>query len=579
MRWILVLLVCLVSPVTAFAQANLSKEELTLLTFIDSPDLHSQNPAQRSELLDRDGNVIGYVWRMAPIVERVGLRHAIYAPGFDAQATQAPAVAGSVRSYLELAQQLKVGSASSDNNFPMELIENRNSIVWMIDYLDRQATVQDNSEALQALLQKNNYLTDVGAYNSVLYGYSMGGLIGRHALLSLEDRGSQHNVGAYVSLDAPHRGAFLPPAIEAYSRTLNAMIRNDFSKNTIGTFIRDDIKQVVDSFNSAAARQMLGVYIGRSTPTYKSWPSGNKTNRWRELESYYQSLIADNDLARHPSFYRLREELVDMGSYPTLPLNIGVSFGRADGEMLMPAHQRSHTPLNFRVNLSGNVQLLKAELNSTRGYKLCRVETTGLERSRSCPNLGFYDQHLESVFVGPGSTVNSFGKLFKYVQASELDSNGLRVSGHVDDGEDQLTFVPMVSAFDDKGWARDYPYKAPIGALQTPFDVVIADRSLALDEPGTHQVITKNIINQIMGRIYSSNAHTTQKIRIGGIGNGPASSPSSSYWSKAGVFNIVRYIVPSSVRELPVVVDAQSERFMSRQRDDKSVLAATLSAW
>ena len=286
MRWIFVLFVSLVASVTAIAQEglpqeglpqeglpqeslpqeNLSKEELTLLTFIDNPDLQSQNPKQRSELLDGDGNVIGYVWRMAPIVEWAGLRHAIYAPGFDAQATQTPAVAGSVRSYLELAQQLKVGSASSGNNFPMELIQNRNNIVWMIDYLDRQAAVQDNSEAMQALLQKNDYLTGVGANNSILYGYSMGGLISRHALLSLEDSGTQHNVGAYISLDAPHRGAFLPPALEAYSRTLNSMIKNDFSKNTVGAFIREDIKQVVAIFNSAAARQMLGIYIGRSTP-------------------------------------------------------------------------------------------------------------------------------------------------------------------------------------------------------------------------------------------------------------------------------------------------------------------------
>ncbi len=469
--------------------------------------------------------------------------------------------------------------------------------MWLLDYLDRRGAVQKNSKAIQALLQSERYLGDVDGSNSILYSYSMGGHISRHALLSLERSRTGHSVGAYVSLETPHRGAFLPPSIEAYLRTLNSMMRDDFTKNTVGSFLRKDVKRAVAAFGSAAVRQLLGIYIGKSTPQYKSWPSGRKTNRWRQLEKYYQSLIADNKLARHPSFYRLREELVDMGSYPTSSLNIGVSFGRADGEKHMPAHRRSFSPVEFRVDLLSDIRILKAKLKSIRGKKLCRVETTSLQKGRSCPNLGLYGQHLESVFVGAGSSINSFGKLLELARASTENSSnalkdelglaglygqpatwsflgGVQVSGHVDEGEERLTFVPMVSAFDDKGWARDYPHHAAIGALQTPFDVVIADRDLAQGEPGLHTVITVDVINQIIVRIFSSDAYTKQKSRSK---SDSANSPTSTYWN-AGVFNALRYIIPSSVRELPVVSDKQSERKMSVQRDDKSVIAATLPA-
>ena len=177
MRWIFALIITVVS-VAAIAQENLSTEELTLLTFIDNPELGSQDPEQRIELRDGAQRIVGYAWRMAPAIERPGLRHAIFAPGFDTQPTENPAAAGTVRSYLELAKQLSVGWEYSGRNFPMELIQDRGSIVWLVDYLDRRGAVEENSKAIQALLQSNDFLADVGANNSILYGYSMGGLIG-----------------------------------------------------------------------------------------------------------------------------------------------------------------------------------------------------------------------------------------------------------------------------------------------------------------------------------------------------------------------------------------------------------------
>lgn len=599
MRWMIGVILCGVFVSKAFSQGGLSWEERVLLAYIDVTDTSRANTSARIELLNEAGDqLVGYAWRMAPQQESPNMHHAIYAPGFDATISNTQSAAGSLRSYLDFAKQLSVGSETSGRNFPTELIQKQNNIVWLVDYLDRRGDVEYNSLAIQSLLRNPNYLADVSQKKSILYGYSMGGLVSRHALLSLEERGQPHNVGAYVSLDVPHRGAFLPPSLEAYARTLDSMLQDGLAAHTVAGFIHADVKRVVKAYDSAAARQSLGIYIGKATPRYKSWPSGSKTGQWRNLEKYYKSLIADNDLARHPTFYKLREKLVDMGSYPSLPINIGVSFGRADGQRLMAPHSRAATIANFRVETTGGIKLLSAELNSIRGHKLCRVETTSFEQGRSCPNLGLYGQHLESVFVGPGSTVDSFSKLSQAVSpgagvtaVNEIQtffglagvttiphSGGLGIDFQINKVEDRLSFVPIVSAFDGKGWARDFPFNQSIDSLEIPFDIAIADASLANGEPGSHTVITENVLDQIASRLSMSNAYTNQKTRGGLVAAESVASPTSSYWSHTGKFNTLRYIIPKSIRELPVVSDAKVEKALSTNRDDRSVIAAVLSA-
>ncbi len=578
MRCLIGWFLCLTFSTATLGQGNLTWEEHLLLSFIGVSDTNTPNPSARIELYNQRGDqLVGYAWRMAPSAELANTQHAIFAPGFDAQAIRQTSPAGSIRSYLELAKQLSVGWKTSGKNFPTELVQNQNNIVWLIDYLDRRASVQANSKAVQALLRHPEYKAGIGRKKSVLYGYSMGGLVARHALLFMEDQGLSHNVGAYVSLDAPHRGAFLPPALETSARTINSMIRNGLSKHAIGTFIREDIKQLVAAFDSDAARQLLGIYIGRATPKYKYWPGGSTSSRWKNLEHYYKSLIANNDLARHPAFFNLREELVDMGSYPALTLNIGVSFGRADGARLMPPYKRSTKPASINIDLPGNTQILSVNMNSIRGYKLCRIETTSFESGRSCPNLGLLGQSLESVFVSPGSTSASFSALTDNINALPA-SDGVDIRVRVDAGEERLTFIPMVSAFDSEGWARDFPNNRPIGSLRIPFDVAIADTGLAPGEPGSHTVITSDIIKQITARLFTSSAYSTQKSRAGGDASDSFASPTSNFWTQAGNFNIWRYISPNSIRDLPVISNAKASAApLLRRRDDNAVTAAIIS--
>jgi Secretion system C-terminal sorting domain len=71
----------------------------------------------------------------------------------------------------------------------------------------------DNTNVVKDLLKQIN-LKKQGNFESVIIGESMGGLLTRMALKQLENEKYDHKVGLYVSFDAPHQGANIPPGYQ-----------------------------------------------------------------------------------------------------------------------------------------------------------------------------------------------------------------------------------------------------------------------------------------------------------------------------------------------------------------------------
>ena len=71
---------------------------------------------------------------------------------------------------------------------------------------DNAAVVKDLIKQINSQKQKN--------FESIVIGESMGGLLSRMALKQLENENYDHKVGLYVSFDAPHQGANIPPGIQ-----------------------------------------------------------------------------------------------------------------------------------------------------------------------------------------------------------------------------------------------------------------------------------------------------------------------------------------------------------------------------
>jgi len=83
----------------------------------------------------------------------------------------------------------------------------------VLDFDDATDHIERNAHALVALLAELSSTLPPGA-TAALVGPSMGGLVARYALAWMEAHGQPHRVRAFVSFDAPHRGANIPLGIQ-----------------------------------------------------------------------------------------------------------------------------------------------------------------------------------------------------------------------------------------------------------------------------------------------------------------------------------------------------------------------------
>jgi hypothetical protein len=117
-------------------------------------------------------------------------------------------------------------------------------------------------------------------------GFSMGGIVARYALAKMELRRMDHRVGVYLSIDSPHRGAWVPIGLQAFAHYLAPV--DD-------TYLRQ--------IGSPAAQQMLWRYLDGVNGTPKESPLRTE----------------------------FTEQLQQVGSWPRIPRLLGVSSGRGDG--------------------------------------------------------------------------------------------------------------------------------------------------------------------------------------------------------------------------------------------------------
>ena len=103
---------------------------------------------------------------------------------------------------------------------------------------------------------------------NVVMGLSMGGLVARYALRTMEVAGKDHQTWKYISVDAPHKGANVPVSVQAAVRQLEDLnLKVFFVKVLSATDISSDLKGAINLLNSKAAKQML-IYQVTKDMTY-----------------------------------------------------------------------------------------------------------------------------------------------------------------------------------------------------------------------------------------------------------------------------------------------------------------------
>jgi hypothetical protein len=92
--------------------------------------------------------------------------------------------------------------------------------------------IQRNAYVLQAVIDWVNEQKGIAGSTAqnVVLGQSMGGLIARYALRDMENNSEDHDTSLYISHDAPHQGAHIPPGILHMGRH----IANEFLQTPLG---------------------------------------------------------------------------------------------------------------------------------------------------------------------------------------------------------------------------------------------------------------------------------------------------------------------------------------------------------
>lgn len=91
-----------------------------------------------------------------------------------------------------------------------DFIELNNYDYIYVDWRESGEYIQANANTLIKVLEEIKSMSDENSEPILLVGHSMGGLIARYALKSMENQNKTHGVGTYVSYDTPHLGANLP---------------------------------------------------------------------------------------------------------------------------------------------------------------------------------------------------------------------------------------------------------------------------------------------------------------------------------------------------------------------------------
>ncbi|WP_049580382.1 esterase/lipase family protein [Streptomyces sp. SBT349] len=219
----------------------------------------------------------------------------------------------------------------------------------LVGYRERSRPVLDNARVAIECINRT-IAERYGNAPLTVGGFSMGGVIMRYALAKMEHDRVDHQTDLYLSYDAPHRGAWIPIALQALAHFLIAT---------------PDLSQQI---NSPAARELL----------------------WRHLAT------PDGTPAEDPMRTRLLAELAKVGGWPVRPRRLGASNGGPFGNGVAPG-----------------VDALRVTTGWFTGTTL-RTQSAGKDQEvallkGACAAEAILTDGLPELDGAPGGTLESFG--------------------------------------------------------------------------------------------------------------------------------------------------------------------------
>lgn len=161
-----------------------------------------------------------------------------------------------------------------------------------VDWENNEASIEENGELLIQIINWVNSIKN-GDEPNVVMGESMGGLVARYALRTMEISGTSHQTAIYISYDSPHQGVNVPIGAQylaAYARDFASrykFVMKWIAASPIGTIEGKpiaDYLSLLDKYIYSAgtsANQMMCSHIDKSfnlsNTDHINWQ--NKLNR------------------------------------------------------------------------------------------------------------------------------------------------------------------------------------------------------------------------------------------------------------------------------------------------------------
>ena len=179
---------------------------------------------------------------------------------------------------------------NSSNEKMVEKLLSQGYDLVMVNHHNGFDAIQRNGLSLVTLMEDINYETG-GKEPNILIGASMGGLVSRYALNSMEQNSKRHNVKLFVSFDSPQEGANVPLGLQSLVRFFAEGVPVD-----VGV-----AKNAWAIINTKAARQML---------------------------LYHRTMVQSNQVLESSERQQLR---ADLGAYPISSRRVAIADGSGQG--------------------------------------------------------------------------------------------------------------------------------------------------------------------------------------------------------------------------------------------------------
>lgn len=293
------------------------------------------------------------------------------------------------------------------NSFSFELMEDiaqEGYDLVYIDYNHGADWIQRNGELTRSVIKEVNRIKALHGStepNAVL-GISMGGVVSRYALATMEQNNENHDVKQWISFDAPHNGAYFP---ESYQLFLSHLGHFEIGKRRRNRKpIREWVSLIDYSmkiFENPAPRQML----------YHNWVSDITT-----MGLFNPNTGMGND-------YDAFQAFMDNLGYPTQCEFFALSHGSED------MHAQDGTSGNMDmldVNTSKGQGLAFLGIGTGLGGFLATLTGTNIQIDANLNGLPTQAQGLSRIYTG--SLVYNPG-LIRFKLSSDLNVDRLSKRG------------------------------------------------------------------------------------------------------------------------------------------------------